>query len=86
MNYPVNDFEIISKKIKEKIGATGTTYEYLINDYIPSQGSEDMCMFIAFGFNPSTYLLWKIYKIGKMKSTFIEPFKQRVKEVHKLDV
>ena len=41
-------------------------YSYLINDFIPSQGKEDMDVFIILKFNPYTYILWKLAKAGRL--------------------
>jgi hypothetical protein len=61
-------------------------YDYLINDYIPGQGYDDMVMFIKLGFSPDSYILWKLYSTGHMKQDFIEPFKKRVFDVFGLEL
>lgn len=68
-------------KVQEVLGLKIVDYEYLINEYIPAQGREDMDMFIGLGFSDYNYYLWKIWRMGKMKQSFIEPFKKRIEEV-----
>lgn len=73
-------------KTAQKLGIERTDYEYLINEYIPSQGKEDMQMFIDLSFDTFSYVMWKIYSIGAMKPGLVEPFKHKIKKVHGIEL
>ena len=56
-------------------------YEYLINEYIPNQGSNDMNAFINLGFNDTAYLLWKFNENNILKPSLSQALKDRIIEV-----
>src|SRR6056297_483407 len=76
----------LSSKIMNKLNLEKCTYDYIVFEYIPNQGEEDMNMFINLGLDPFTYILWKLYDGGYMKESFIEPFKSRIKEVFNIKI
>ena len=52
------------------LGLEENTYEYLINEYIPSQGPRDMGLFLDLGMNPTAYIMVKCLRLGEFREEF----------------
>lgn len=64
-----------------KADPLGDGYDYLVNEYIPDQGMDDMLAFIDLGFQPVSYLLWKLERNGLLCPVFATAVKDRLCQV-----
>ena len=82
--YGMKTLEDFEQKGEQPADVFDKWFKYLIKDFVPSQGIEDMEVFAILQFNSYTYILWKLAKAGRLKGKYNEEMIKNVENVRKM--
>jgi len=82
--YGMKTLEDFEQKGEQPADVFDKWFKYLIKDFVPSQGIEDMEVFAILQFNSYTYILWKLAKAGRLEGKYNEEMIKNVENVRKM--